>query len=345
MKQKELIKTLVEEKPAPLQANLNAINLDVEQVQKKVLEIHQVFGKPYRSAIGAFADSLQVNADDLYPKWKLTYEKEKNAETSDEQVFKKFIGEYDDLKVDTAISAFKTNIEKRTVEDFSQENINQLIQVLMEGLGLPRTMSPEACKAYMSRMNIGLNNLLKSQDVGVGLPMIVPEKTEIFNVYGDRLPTPEHVGFILRHYNLIEDIAYRLKETGIKGISFLEKISLEGTEGEGYLTLSYKMEIVSPMASIRDLINSFQNAYKDNRIYIIRDITFLKKAVDEIPTLTITIPDPQAPQTVKSPESEKGKKKKKDDSYGVPVIGDSTDVRAEIKIDYVIYIKDEIRRK
>ncbi|MFA6294032.1 MAG: hypothetical protein WC637_19745, partial [Victivallales bacterium] len=261
--QKDKIKKLIEEKPSPLKGNLEAINTDYGLLQLKVQEIHQVFGKPYRSAIQAFAAALQVNEYTLYSKWRAAYEKEKRAETP-EQIFLKFIGEFDGQKVDSAINAFKSTIEKSTVEGVNQSNINQLI---MEGLGLPRTMSAEVCKTYMSNMDLKLNNLLKSKDVGLGLPINVPEKSLIFNIYGDNMPLPEHIGLILKHYSLLEDLAYRMKVAGIKGVNSLAKVTLEGSENRGFLTFSYKMQVVGTMESIRALINSCQDAYKDNRVY------------------------------------------------------------------------------
>lgn len=337
--QKERIKKLIEEKPSPLKGNLDAINLDIGQLQLKVQEVHQIFGKPFRSAIQAFAEALQVSEYSLYPKWRAAYEKEKRTASAD-QIFLKFISEYDEQKIDNAINAFKATIEKRTVEDLNQSNVNQLI---MEGLGLPRSMSPEACKTYMSNMDLKLNNLLKSKDVGMGIPITVSDKTSIFNIYGDNMPLPEHIGLILKHYSLLEDLAFRLKTTGIKGINSLAKVTLDGIENRGYLRFSYKMQVVSSMDSIRELINNFQDAYKDNRIYLVRDIA-LKKAVDET-KLLVGVKD-IAPIVERRPApGEKIKKDKAEENYGVAIIGSSNDVCADIKIDYVIYVSDEIRRK
>ena len=77
--QKDKIKKLIEEKPSPLKGNLDAINSDADQLKLKVQEIHQVFGKPYRSAIQAFAAALQVSEYSLYSKWRLAYEKDKRV--------------------------------------------------------------------------------------------------------------------------------------------------------------------------------------------------------------------------------------------------------------------------
>jgi hypothetical protein len=154
------------------------------------------------------------------------------------------------------------------------------------------------------------------------------------------MPLPEHIGLILRHYSLLEDIAYRMKAAGIKAINSLAKITLEGTENKGFLRFSYKMQVVSSMDSIRALINSFQDAYKDNRVYIVRDFS-LKKAVDETKSIVATVPLVEK----RLLPGEKSKKDKGDDTYGVALIGSSTDVIADIKIEYVIYVADEIRRK
>ena len=90
--QREKIKKLIEEKPAPLKGNLDAINSDIAMVQQKVNEIHLVFGKPYRSAIQAFAEALGVSENTLYSKWRIAYEREKKL-GAPEQVFLKFMGD------------------------------------------------------------------------------------------------------------------------------------------------------------------------------------------------------------------------------------------------------------
>jgi len=333
--QKDKIKNLIEEKPSPLKDNLDAIKLDTEQLQLKVQEIHQIFGKPYRAAIQAFAAALQVSEYVLYSEWRSAYNN-KNAET-DEQVFLKFINQYEE-KIDSAINAFKSTIEKRTVENLNRPNIDQLI---MEGLGLPRTMSAEACKTYMSDMELRLNNLMKSRDVGLGLPIIFPESPSIFNVYGDNMPLREHLGLILKHYSLLEDLAYRMKAAGIKKVNTLARSSFEGIESNGFLTFTYDMQIVSSTDSIRNLINNFLDAYKDNRIYIVRDI-ILKKVVDETKSIRLREVAPgEKGRTVEMPSAAN----EKADDYGVVVIENSIDVVANIRVDYVIYIADEIGRK
>ncbi len=412
--QKDKIKKLIEEKPAPLKGNLDAISSDITMAQQKVNEIHLLFGKPYRAAIQAFAEALGVSENTLYTKWRASYEKEKKI-GSVEQIFLKFMGdvlndgkpkaevkvakkvegeakkpdtgtkkedkadadakkaeadaqkadadakkaeaeaqkvEEDSTKVEAAVAAFKSTFEAHTLEELDQEN---LILLIIEGLGLSRTMSPEVCTAYVSNMDAKLNSFVKSSDNNTA-PMVIPDKTSMFTVIKG-MPQPERIPLILKHYKMIEDLVYRMKGTSIRGIVSLTAQSLDGVESRGFLTLTYKIQIVGSMNSIRDFINNLQDAYKENRVYIVKDLV-LKKLVDEMKNLTATATTganattPVA-ATATLPAgrpgiptaSEKAEKAKKDEAYGAPVIGSSSDVVADLKIDYVIYIADEIKKR
>jgi len=339
--ERDKIKKLIEEKPAPLKGNLEAIKSDGILVQQKVTEMHMIFGKPLRSAIQAFADALEVNEINLYSKWRTAYEKGKKL-GSNEAIFLSFMKEFDEQKIEDAVNAFKNTIEPKTVEDLGQSN---LINLIMEGLGLPRTMSPEACTTYISNMDLKLTNLLKPGEGETCPPILVPSGASFFSIYKG-MPPVENIGLILKHYKLLEDLVFRMKESNIKEIRSLGKVELLGTEGKGFLTLSYKMQIVGPMDSIRSFINNLQDAYKQNRVYIVKDFS-IKKAVDETKNLLAGVPTAAARTERLGPTvpGEKPAKKEKDDeTYGGAVIGGSNDVVADIKFDYVIYVADEINR-
>ncbi|HCE43062.1 MAG TPA: hypothetical protein DET40_05905 [Lentisphaeria bacterium] len=336
--QRDKIKKLIEEKPAPLKGNLEAINSDLAMVQQKVNDIHLIFGKPYRTSIQAFADALEINENTLYSKWRTAYEKGKKL-GSNEAIFLSFMKEFDEQKIENAVNAFKNTIEPRTVEDLGQAN---LVNLIMEGLGLPRTMSPEACTTYISNMDLKLTNLLKPRE-GENCPAIlVPDKSALFSIYKG-MPPAENIGLILKHYKLLEDLILRMKESNIKEIKSLGKTELLGVEGKGFLTLTYKMQIVGSMDSIKSFVNNLQDAYKQNVVYIVKDFA-IKKLVDEAKNLQSATPAVDKRPAPVVPGEKAAKKEKEDDTYGAAVIGGSTDVIADIKIDYVIYVADEIKK-
>ncbi|MFZ2658378.1 MAG: hypothetical protein WAX69_25820 [Victivallales bacterium] len=338
--QRDRIKKLIEEKPAPLKGNLEAIKSDVIMAQQKVNDIHLIFGKPYRSAIQAFADALEVNENNLYAKWRTAYEKGKKL-GSNEAIFMSFMKEFDEQKIEDAVNAFKNVIEPKTVEDMGQAN---LVNLIMEGLGLPRMMSPEACTTYISNMDLKLTNLLKPREGETCPSIVVPDKSSFFSIYKG-MPPAENISLILKHYKLLEDLIFRMKESNIKEIKSLGKTELIGTEGKGFLTLTYKMQILGPMDSIRAFVNNLQDAYKQNRVYIVKDFA-IKKSVDETKNLLAGTASASTAADRRLLPAVPGEKaaKKEDENYGAAVIGGSNDVIADFKIDYVIYIADELNR-
>ncbi|OGV37424.1 MAG: hypothetical protein A2X48_18780 [Lentisphaerae bacterium GWF2_49_21] len=393
---RDKIKKLIEDKPAPLKANLDAINLDTNLVQNKVNEIHLIFGKPYRSAIQAFADALGVSETTLYAKWKASYDKEKKLGSVD-QIFLKFMSdvvnegkpqpkadskapkvdfkpkadkkvdgekkaeedakkaeedakkaeeeakraEDDAQKVDNALNAFKAVLEKRTIEDLDQRNLNLLI---MEGLGFSRVMSPEVCTAYISSMDAKLNSLVLKADNNMST-LIVPQNTAMFTVLKG-MPTADRIPIIIKHYKLLEDIVYRLKETRVKGLNSLAPVSLEGVIRGGFMTLTYKMQIEGSMESTRNFINNLQDAYKENRVYIIRDLS-LKQEKDEVKSLGLGTAAAKATGTAPVIPGDRQPRRTggEDENYGATLIGGSNEIVTELKFDYVIYIADEVKVK
>jgi PAB1-binding protein PBP1 len=116
--------------------------------------------------------------------------------------------------------------------------------------------------------------------------------------------------------------------------------------------------IIGPQKNIRGFINELQEAYKDNRVYVVRDIV-LEKLVDEIKNLNDEKPQKRSLSTQKrfslekkeenvESEEEKEKniplKRKKDYAIKILAFNDETRaVKATIEFDYVIYIGDEYR--
>lgn len=357
---REKIKKLIEDKDAPVKENLVNIEGDIVKIQRKVEEIHLIFGRPYRKAIQAFAEALSglepykkavqtfaealgVDEISLYKKWDKLYAKEKKT-SHPEQIFEKFLSEFDQEKVGKAKEAFKETFKKRSVEFF--ESIDEII---MEGLGLPISMTPEACKIYMARMEEALNGLLLSKEAGKGISITCDEKG-IFQVCPqDKMPDPFFIPYIIKHYKLIEDFIFRLKECGVTNLKSLSKVSeLDGTQDKGYLYLTYKAEIVGTQEAVRDLFNSLYNAYKDNRVYIIKNLK-IEKAADEVKTLleaTVKIKtdsgDESAFKTALAIPAAKAEDSGLSQEEIKLLLGTATEVKAEIKFDYVVYLGDKV---
>lgn len=338
---REKIKKLIEDRDAPVKENLINIEADTSKIQKKVEEIHLIFGRPYRKAIQAFAESLGVDELELYRSWNKIYAKEQKTSRAP-QIFIKFIATFPEEKVEEAKKAFTETFEKHSVEPF--DNIDDLI---IEGLGSSRDITPEACKYYMSNMEAALNDLLTNPKIGKGVSIACEDKS-IFQVYSTRsMPVHEQIPYIMKHYKLLEDVIFRLKECGIMNIKSLSKVTeLEGNQDKGYLYLTYRIEIIGGQDSVRDFINSLYGAYVDNRVYILKNIK-MEKIVDEVKDLKelkthskVDSGDESAFKTavavpVKNEEAAEAAPEAVEVLFGM-----ANEIKAEIKFEYVIYLGD-----
>jgi len=176
-----------------------------------------------------------------------------------------------------------------------------------------------------------------------GQPISVDEKSNVFKVYEDptKLPPVDFIPNIIRHYSLIEDLVKRMKVAGIDSIKTLQKENgLEGSIDGNYLIFVYKLELNASSNAVRKLIDSMLEAYKDNRIYVVKSMT-LTKAFDEVKSKS-----PEE-KTTASP-ARKGKREEKSENSkasGIMVLGADDKINAEIRFSYIIYVGDELKTR
>lgn len=343
---------LIEEKPAPLKENLEAIDADSKKIEAEVREIQLIFGKPYRKAVQKFAETLGTDEITLHEEWHAFLQKEIKKGDLPGQIFTRFLKRFEKDKVEQAKSVFGTTVRERSVETIPNLRMNLAIDdYIMEALGSPRAISPESCKDFMSDMRIGLIKFLSSKETGN--VVILGKETENFSFgeYASKVPLPEDIPMIIRHWKLIEDMMFVLKESGIKRLNSIAKTNdLRGRENKDYLFLSYKIEIESPLESIKTFLNNLYGNFINNRVYIIRDLS-LKKLTDEVGGLVSSqaklTEDDSASTRNQAEESRAGKSASggnKANIYdGKVIMGLDCEVRAEIRLDYVIYTGDELK--
>jgi len=283
---REKVQKLNEQKPYPLKENLDNINNDEDFLSQKLTEINLLFGKPYQIALNEFIKTLEAEQEEkkikvnILTEWREYFKKNFKKNEQPEKILKEFLlKNFSEEKINQALKNFVAIAKTRTLEDINENN--QYV-FLLDAMCVPRMLSPDACKVYMLKTEEELLNFVKSTENGH--PISVDEKSNIFKVYEDssKLPPIDFVPNIIKHYSLIEDLVARMKDVGIDSIKTLQKENgLEGTRDGNYLIFVYKMDLTASLDSIRKLINSMLEAYKDNRIYVIKSIA-LTKAFDEV---------------------------------------------------------------
>ena len=340
-------KQLTPSNPGPIQANVDAIKADSVKIKKKLDEVQLFFGKPYRKALQAFIAELGEKEMDVYEKWRENIKKSLKKKLSAAQALEENFKKYDPEKLGVAKASFRDVLRNESIEcSKPSDNIDEYI---LESLGFNRDISPEDCKRYIRHMSEEFKKLLSPQN---GVNSIGTPPNFSFEMYKDALPNKSQIPYIIKHYKLKEDLIYRLKKANITNLESMDKTgAIDGiVDKNGYLYFSYRMTVKGPLSAIRELVNQMQNAYMDNRIYVIKNLSLLKD-YDEVtkieapPSKESETPE-EKDQNIFKPEVEVKPSEKKTtvrNPVDVPIIGGvgSDNVTAGIEFDYVLYLESE----
>jgi len=347
------INSLNQEKPAPLQENLERINNDYKQIKNKVKEILPIFGTPYHKALQLFAKELGKTTDEIKEEWRKFYRKEKRGGGNRTLIFVKFKGKFKADEIKKAIQVFTDTVNSKSFEKIDETNING---ALMEALGLPRKMDEISCKTYIRNMQLNLFDYMKKAPEG-GNPFIFKDNNAekfSFEKYEESMPRPDEVPYIFKHWKMIEDLFVRMK---LSRVAYLDTIVRDnGLKGQivsqKYLIFAYTMKIKGPLGAIRTFLNSMMGAYKENKVYIIKSITL--ETNDEAAAILggtstgnggMLNKDRNSFRIRRAAKLKKEKEKEEEKKVNVQVLGISKQVNAEIKFEYIIYIGNEIKTK
>lgn len=353
-KLRDEINELNKKQPAPVQENIDRVLADCKLIGGKTDELQAVFGKPYHLPLVAFVAALDEDSVFAFKeKWR-EYQKKKTAPgVRLSQVFMEFLGGYDRDKVEKGLIEFKRMAEARSVEVLSEANVGD---VVMEGLGYPRAMSPEACRTYIAQMQFAMVQMLRPSETKVEEHLVLLDpgiEKFTFGEYDNRMPLPADVGYIVKNWKMIEDLAFRLKESRVERlIGFSRRGNLKGREENGYLIFSCDLEIESSLDSARDFLNSLQQAYVDHRVYLVRELE-LTKVSDEVGSVVASVattPSVRTPERRPPPGMGAGGGRPPEtaeaatvaeSNYGHILIGQDRTVKIKLVFDYMIYVGDE----
>lgn len=351
---KQKIDELNNQKPAPLKQNLDKLEADKISFQTRLEQIRTVFGKPLKTSLNTFAEQIGITGDELVSKFRTHWDKERKL-TDKYQILEDFLKQFDKAKLPKAFEAFAKEAQKQTLEPIDASNIND---ILLDAFGLPRTMSAIACKSFLQQQQDRYLAFFRESTVSLENDSIVKFS---FEEFGDRrLPSTDEIPSILKHWQIIDDMTKRIKKSGIKKfVSFSRNTGIYGTDQKGYVRHSYQIKVLGEMNDIRNLINQFQNGYKDNRIYVVNDIS-MELLSDEILKIEgVTAGNAAAVHNNTGrqalPQLSVAEEQKKIDieklpyyarpGYAAPVLGAENLIKAEIDFDYIVYTSDELKPK
>ena len=152
---------------------------------------------------------------------------------------------------------------------------------------------------------------------------------------------------VIRNWEIIADIAKRMVSANIDSLEKFSYVNLAGDTSNGnYKKFSYVITIVSRESQIRNFMQLLADAYKDNRLYVIKRFS-MQKQEDQIQDIIdyasgIIGKDDEGQENKEGASSEGGNKTqirpaffKEKKSYPECVAGRSTLCRVNLVVDYV----------
>ncbi|OGV49581.1 MAG: hypothetical protein A2X49_06360 [Lentisphaerae bacterium GWF2_52_8] len=355
--------------PAPVEKNLEWIREDVAKLEQLVKETRSIFGHPFVEPFREFSKVLSVSEYELQAKFRTYWQREIKKVQNPYTLLSDFLKGYDAVKVEKALGLFKQMVQKQTMDEVNDANVNDF---LLEAFGVQRTMTDVKCKSYISESQERLAKMLSpthqatTQEYGSPAPQPIRRVTLgggqqstvskfSFEDFDGRMPAPEDIPMILKNLRIVEDFSSRLLSSGVKQLNSIKRSSLHGEKEKGYLKFNYTLTVISDMNDIRAFANNLQSAYRENQIYIIKGIS-LERVIDEAAKIIVegeksqpfaaTVVDPgkRVREGAPSANTEENLPFHLRKGYGALVLGPGL-IKAEIEFDYVCYVGDELVSK
>lgn len=308
---KDKIRILNSTTPYPSEKNIELVTKDIHTLKVKTFQLEEFFGNIYEKPLLAFikflknkdiemfeiklkdlraegvtatkqrqesieerVKSLKDMTDeelvyDFINSWKVYIEEEKKAkqELSVGDIFSNFrkYKKYTPEEFDQARGIFLDEFQKITLEPLNADTIDDYI---LASLGVPLDFSRIRCKNIYSDIELALNRILLANDVAIqgGKLTIFTEFTSV--------PNDDEIPYIINYCRFLEDFFQRAANSHIGSIESYKKLNgIKGVENSNFLIFRYQIDIITSMESLRAFLDSLQQAYKDNRIYVVESLS------------------------------------------------------------------------
>ena len=288
-------------------------------------------------------------------------------EVIDRSLLMEFLSRYDAEKVKKGLAEFRDAMTSVTVEKVTDENVHKFVLV---ALGLPRTMEQTQ---FVGQQNNFVEELNRRSSVP-GAESVDDVEKQMSSV--EIAPLQKDIPRYIFQWSLREEIFRRLREAGgvkkdeewpLKLISIREKTpTLLGVKQGSYQYYDFELvleaasfkedakegaeaKVYSAMNTIRKLINTFQTAYKDNVVYLIRDIAM--ERADEVNVEDLIDPQTKNPLLLLIEQFQiLGYELKESDAYilaatyGRPMIGGENRIKVTMTVRMVFYTGNQLQR-
>ncbi len=366
-------------RPSPTKENIEKIKADLKYTIAETSKLEEYFGEVYTKALNAFIIALeqpvttgsdktinqkevQTIANTAQPEKNIAAGKSKQATITYElkQKFitswKKFIeiqskkdeslepsevldkfrifNKYSKEKFQSAKNIFSEIYKQSTLEKVTKNNIDDYI---LAALGLPLGRTRIGCKKAVDDLQKTIEGELRKVKL-----LSQSEHLVLFNEF-TTIPNDDQIPYIIKYCRLYEDLFTRIAKSNIETLVSYKKLNgLRGLKKDNFLIFKYELQIISSLKSARNFLNSLQSAYKDNRIYVIKDIS-LENISSKAEKLQPYKKEINSDKTfLKTPSGTKTDSQSNKKQVTI-LLGTSNLIKMNIKFDYIIFDKPLIK--
>ena len=259
------------------ESNLVILSYDEDTLRAMLADLYKDIHQEPAEDTFVIPDTVQAERAQIFEKlFNQIIEAPEVVDSSRAEDFRKAAA----AKFAQAFAIFKEDVQALTLEDVSDRVAHELF---LDALGLPRLMRQRDCKNYIDflyekYLNAGIIPGLPTNDQ-FEKERLVQDFIYGKNLNRQALPMPEMVIPIIRNFQIKEDLFHRMKDAGITSLRSMTAGSFYGStldnDAEGpILFFTYTLEMTASMEAIDAFINSLHAAYKTDRVYEIRDISF-----------------------------------------------------------------------
>jgi hypothetical protein len=368
-------------RPSPTTKNIERIKNDIEYVKDETSKLEDYFGAVYNKALNAFISELEQSAttgsdkgsekqkvantvkpeNDLttinnnkellnfelkqkfIASWKAFIEPfiEKQKKTDEavppaSEILDKFriFNNYPEDKFNKAKNIFAEVYRQNTLEKVTESNLDDY---LLAALGLPLYLTRISCKKFVDDIQKTIE-----EELGKAKLLSKSEHLVLFNEF-TTIPNDDQIPYIIKYCRLYEDLFTRIVKSNIETLVSYKKLNgLRGRKDGDFLILEYEIQIISSLNSARKFLNNLQAAYKDNRIYVIKDIS-LKNISSKVDKLQAYKGDKDSGKILQKRSDKKESSSQSNNKQVVILLGTSNLISMSIKLDYIIYDKPLIK--
>lgn len=295
---REEIANLIKKTPAPVEGNIPLIETDKKLYERVAEQIRKPFGHPLQPALDQFISVLRrTNGEEVSLE---KFKEEFIAEWTKSDVFAqqemnyKLFQRNNFRNWDEAMQAFRSVAEKATAEPINEGNIDEIFR---SSLGVQRKLGgkPENLLLMMTNFRDGMLALTKDKiqfdseeatyfsfsftDIGTG---VAPTS--------DGAPGGSSSGYLLedypmiaQHWEILSDIVKRSTESGIQSFVSFRKRGIQPEKTGSFDVFHYSIEMTGTMESIRKFVGILDQAYHDNRVYVVRSVFLYQLEDDALP--------------------------------------------------------------